>query len=142
MANRKEEKERLRQARLEAERREASEQRRRLFAGYVVAGLLTAAVIAGIVVIILSSGGGGAAHVAGASGSTNGAPLDERDGTEPPVPETTDLADAAEAAGCELRENLRDEGRTHLSPGERPPGYRTNPPTSGNHDPIPQADGA
>jgi hypothetical protein len=31
------------------------------------------------------------------------------------------------------------EGRTHV---EKPPKYGTNPPTSGNHYPIPAADGA
>ena len=61
MATRKEEKARLRAARLEAEQREAAGARKRLILGYGVAGVLTAAVLAGIVVVIASGGGGSAA---------------------------------------------------------------------------------
>lgn len=148
MASRKEERERLRQQRLEAERREAGAARRRQLVGYVVAGLLTAAVVVGIVVVIVSGGGGGEggedvgggnAHVDPNSGETFGVALDEREGAEPPAIQQADLEKAAEFAGCELRLNLRDEGNQHVT---RPPEYGTEPPTSGNHDQVPQADGA
>jgi hypothetical protein len=147
MATRKQEKERLRQIRLEAERREAAEQRRKLLIGYGIAGVLAAAVVAGVVVVILSSGGGGAsggAHINAVTGTTHGLTPDGRDGPEPPALQEASLTDAAEAAGCVLRENLPIEGRTHLPPNAKEPNYRTNPPTSGNHvePPLQQADGA
>ena len=75
MATRKEEKERLRAQRLEAERQEATSARKRLLLGYGLAGFLTAAVLAGIVVVIASGGGGSsedtpaAAHIDLATGS-------------------------------------------------------------------------
>jgi hypothetical protein len=146
MASRREEKERLRQIRIEAEKREAGEQRRKLLLGYAIAGVLAAAVIAGVGVVILSSGGGaeGTAHINAISGDTHGLTPDERDGPEPSPLQEADLTTAAEAAGCELREDLRIEGRTHLTPGSPTPKYRTNPPTSGDHiePPLQQADGA
>jgi hypothetical protein len=144
MASRKEERERLRQIRQEAEAREAKDQRRRLMLGYAVAGVLGLAVVVGILAVILSGGGGasGEARINTASGATNGVALDERDGTPPPPVEVADLDAAAKQAGCVLRRNLRDEGHTHIEAGSQTPRYRTNPPTSGSHDPIPQADGA
>jgi Protein of unknown function (DUF3105) len=149
MASRKEEKERLRAERLAAEASQTSSERRRLMIGYVVAGVLAAAVLAGLVVVIASSGGGGAegvdacgeAHVQAASGTTHGLDFDCRSGTEPAAIKTGDLAAAAKLAGCELKTNLPDEGNTHV-PDSTAVKYKTNPPTSGNHNQTPIADGA
>jgi len=143
--NRKEEKERLRQARLDAEKRASSGQRRKLLVGYVIAGVLALAVIVGIVVAVAGGGGAeGEAHILAVSGDTNDLKPDERDGTAPPEQQEFDLATAAKAANCTLREDLPDEGNTHLEEGDSPPDYKTNPPTSGNHitPPLQQADGA
>ena len=145
MADRKAEKEKLRQERLKAERRERLEQRRNMILGYGVAGALTLLVVAGIVFVIAQSGGGGAsegAHISVDSGQTLGLEPDERDGPAPPEQEEFDVQEAAQAAGCVLREDLPDEGNRHLAEGESPPDYETNPPTSGDHSPIPLADGA
>jgi hypothetical protein len=150
MATRKEEKDRLRAARLEAERHEAIGARKRLILGYGVAGVLTAAVLVGIVIVIASGGGGSseetpaAAHIDTATGSINGVEPDAREGTAPPALENLDLQNAAADAGCTLRLGLPDEGSTHLEPDAQTPSYRTNPPTSGNHvtSPFQQADGA
>jgi hypothetical protein len=150
MATRKEEKERLRAARLEAERLEALGARKRLILGYGVAAALTAAVLAGIVIVIASGGGGSsadtpaAAHIDTVTGSINGVAPDAREGTAPPAVQNLDLENAAEDAGCVLRLGLPEEGRTHLEPDAKPPNYGTNPPTSGNHitTPFQQADGA
>ena len=146
MADRKQERERLRQIRREAEAREAHEQRRKLLLGYAVAGILGAAVIAGILAVVLSGGGGasGEAHINPTSGSTNGVPTDDRHGTPPPPVKVADLKVAARKAGCVLRRNLKDEGHTHIPPGSPTPKYKTNPPTSGSHvqPPFQQADGA
>ncbi len=147
MANRREEKERLRQIREEAEKRGAGEQRRKLLIGYAVAGVLAAAVIAGIVIVVAGSGGGGAsgsAHINAGSGSTNGVPPDDRHGPKPPPVKVADLKTAAKNAGCDLRLGLKDEGHTHIAPDAKTPDYKTNPPTSGPHVQFPfqQADGA
>jgi hypothetical protein len=150
MATRKQEKERLRQQRLEAERRQAAEERRRLLLGYLVAGVLGAAVLAGLAIVIASGGGGGngdsgpaSAHIVPETGivPSNVEP-DGREGAAPPALAQADLEVAADEAGCDLRLDLPDEGNTHLGPNDDPPQYDTNPPTSGNHSPEPLADGA
>jgi hypothetical protein len=152
MAGRKEEKERLRQARLEAERREASEAQRRLMLGYLVAGLLAAAVLAGLVIVVAGSGGGGGgdagpeeAHVVPETGTVpEGVEFDDREGTTPPAIQQADLEEAARVAKCDLQLDLPDEGNGHLRPNEDPPEYESNPPTSGDHivPPLQTSDGA
>jgi hypothetical protein len=156
MASRKEEKERLRAQRLAAEQSETGAARRRLMIGYAVAGLLGAAVLAGLVAVLASSGGGGGENVAGfdacseghfqlqAGTPQEGVKADCRTGTEPAAIKIGDLAAAAKAAGCQLKLNLPDEGNSHLQPGDSPPTYKTNPPTSGNHitSPLQIPDGA
>ena len=148
MASRKEEKERLRQQRLAAERAAASTGRRRLLAGYVVAGLLAAAVLAGLVAVV--AGGGGSdgdidacsnAHIKNSGGTSKGLEPDCREGTPPPAIQVADLEISAQQARCELRLDLPDEGATHV-PNSEPVQYETEPPTSGNHNPVPINDGA
>lgn len=144
MADRKAEKERLRQARIEAEKRERAAQRRKLILGYAVAGALTLLVLVGIVYVIAQSGGDEAskgAHVFAESGEPNGLEPDERSGPAPPEQREFDIREAAQKAGCTLREDLPDQGSAHVEEGAAP-AYETNPPTSGNHNQIPQADGA
>jgi hypothetical protein len=151
----KQERERRRLERLEAEKREAAAERRRLILGYAVAGVLTLAVVVGIVIVIAGSGDGDevtvdgeelpeAAHIEVQSGSVNGFAPDGREGTPPPAVQQGDLEIAAREAGCELDLDLPDEGNTHLRPNQDPPNYETDPPTSGNHivPPRQQADGA
>lgn len=145
MASRKEEKERLRAQRLAAERAAQSGGRARLMAGYVVAGVLALAVIAGLVAVVTSGGGGGSgacsnAHIQN-TGSFSGLTPDCRKGTPPPPLQFADLQISAQKAGCEVRLNLPDEGNTHVS-NSTPVQYRTTPPTSGNHNPVPISDGA
>jgi hypothetical protein len=149
MATRKDEKQRRRAERLEAERREKEAERRRLMLGYVIAGALTLAVIVGLVVVLAGSGGGDqvggqdipeAAHVQVQSGSTEGVAFDDREGTPPPALAQANLNKAAAAANCDLKLNLPDEGNNHVTANTV--NYKTNPPTSGNHNPEPQADGA
>jgi hypothetical protein len=148
MANRRdEERERLRQAREERERKQAGSDRRRLMIGYGVAGIIAVAVIVGIVAVIVSGANtndSGSAHINQGSGSTNGIQPDEREGTTPPAPKVTDLKEAAKKADCDLRLDLPNEGHTHIPPTAPTPSYGTNPPTSGNHvePPYQQADGA
>ena len=154
MSSRREDKERLRAERLAAESREQSQARRRLIAGYFVAGLLGAAVLAGLVVVLLSGGDGDGgvtasegcdnvdnAHVQSETGSIEGLELDCREGTPPPEIQYGDLRQSAQKAGCELKLDLPDEGNAHI-PDTEPFDYKTNPPTSGSHNPNPIADGA
>jgi hypothetical protein len=153
VGSRREEKERLRQQRIAAQRREAQAGQRRLVLGYTVAGLLAAAVVVGIIVVIASgaSDGGGstgdfpgeaAIDTQGSFAPTFEVEPDSRVGTAPPAVKQARLEAAARLAECDLRLNLPDEGNQHISPNEPTPKYETSPPTSGDHDPVPQADGA
>ena len=148
MANRREEeRERLRQAREEKEKTHTSSERTRLLLGYGLAGVIGLVVVAGIVFAITSSGGGEggeAAHINVESGSTNGVSPDDRTGVKPVGIRELDLEQAAKAAGCDLRRNLKNEGAVHIPTGSEAPEYKTSPPTSGNHvdPPYQQADGA
>jgi hypothetical protein len=148
----KEERDRRRAERLAAERAEASAARRRVVAGYIVAGVLGLAVLIGVVIVV-SSGSDDAnqvggedipanAHVQVQSGETHGVKFDDREGTPPPDLQQADLEKAAAAANCDLQLNLKDEGNTHITKESDIPDYGTNPPTSGNHNPNPLADGA
>src|SRR5262245_20815879 len=118
MANRREEeREQLRQAREERERKQAGSDRRRLMIGYGVAGVIGVAVIVGIVALIAAGANkndSGNAHINQESGSTNGVQPDEREGTAPPAPKVADLKEAAKKADCDLRLRLKDEGHQHI----------------------------
>jgi hypothetical protein len=144
MSSRQEQKERLRAQRLAAEASRAGSERRRLMIGYVIAGVLALAVLAGLVAVIASSGGGSKTvngfqtcsegHFQLAAGTPpKDAKADCRVGTKPAAIQVGDLQLAAKEAGCVLKENLPDEGNSHLNPGDPVPAYKTNPPTSGNH---------
>jgi Protein of unknown function (DUF3105) len=128
--------------------------RRRLIVAYAVAATIIA-VVAVVVVVVASGGGdGGGANSDGEGtahinlnlnyGSTNGVEPDERAGTVPPPPRTTDLKTAAREAGCVLKLKLPDEGHEHIPAGSPTPPYKTDPATSGPHvePPYQQADGA
>ena len=148
MASRKEEKERLRQQRLAAERAAASSGQRRLILGYIAAGVIALAVIAGLVVVIASGGDSSAeastcdnAHIKNSGGTFRGLEPDCRQGTPPPAIQFADLQISAQKAGCQLRLDLPNEGNTHV-PNSTPVEYKTVPPTSGNHNPVPIDDGA
>jgi hypothetical protein len=148
MANRREEeRERLRQARQERERKQAGSEKRRLVIGYGIAGVIGVLVVVGIVAVIVSAANkndSGNAHIDQQSGSTNGVQPDTRSGKSVPAAKVTDLKEAAKKAGCDLRLKLKEEGHTHIPPTAPTPEYETNPPTSGNHvePPFQQADGA
>ena len=116
MAHRAEEKERRRQERLaqeEAARTAAARRRTLQIGGGVVLGLAVIAVIA----IVALAGGGGS-------------------GSDPKV-NASKLATDAKAAGCTFSQ-FKSEGRNHTAGKVT---YKTNPPTSGNHNPTPAQDG-
>ena len=115
MAHRAEEKERRRRERVEREeaaRRATARKRTLRIGGAVVAGLVVIAVI-----VVVVAGGGGSSS----SDSADPAKL------------TAD----AKAAGCTFSQ-FPSEGRTHTAGKVN---YKTNPPTSGNHNPTPAPDG-
>jgi hypothetical protein len=113
MASRQEEKERRRRERLEAEQAAArTASRKRMLR---LAGGAALAVIVIAVIAVVALGGGGS------SGKVD----------------TSNLAKDATAAGCTFK-SYPSEGRNHTTGKVK---YKTNPPTSGNHNPTPAQDG-
>jgi hypothetical protein len=129
VSSRQKEKERRRQERLERERAAAAAAQRKRRFGLVAGGGLAVVAIAAIAVVALA--GGGKDSVAKPTGGLSIA--------DAPIPAARDLplAQAAKAAGCTAR-TFPSEGRTHVL---TPVTYKTNPPTSGNHNPTPAHDG-
>lgn len=112
-------------------------------------GLWVVLALVALVALLTGCGGGdsedsAAAHVNEESGSTNGVPLDEREGTPPPPAKETDVVKAADKASCLLFLKLPDEGNEEVPPGSPTPEYKSAIPTSGPHvePPHQQADGA
>jgi hypothetical protein len=124
MASRKEEKERLRREREEAERAAmAGDARRRRLA--MVLGAVLAVAVAVVIVLAVTTG-----DDEGNNQTTGG-------DIAVPAKKISDLDEAAEAAGCKVQE-FESEGRGHTSDDVK---YKTNPPTSGSHDPQAAQDG-
>jgi hypothetical protein len=122
----KAEKEKRRQERLAAEEaaRKQAERRKRL--GLAGAVVLVAAIA--VVVVLAVAGGGDDGESSAAAGDV-----------EVPTFGADNLSEAAQAAGCDVTlEDLKEEGRGHTT---EPVEYKTNPPTSGPHDPTPSQDG-
>src|SRR3954447_22357844 len=112
MASRQEEKERRRRERLEAEQAAArSASRKRTL--QIAGGAALALIVIGVIAIVALAGGGD----------------DKAD--------TSNLAKDATAAGCTFK-SYPSEGRNHTTGKVK---YKTNPPTSGNHNPTPAQDG-
>ena len=131
MASRKEEKERRRQERLAWERQQQEQSRRRRLYSVGAGGVLVVAAAAAIIIAVAAGGGGGGTKDVGGDKLTVKA-------ADPPAQKLTDLTAAAQAAGCSLS-NPPIEGRVHTT---KPVKYHTNPPSSGNHNPVPAEDGA
>src|SRR4029079_18932919 len=109
MASRQEEKERRRRERQEAEQAAAKSASRKRTLQIGGAVVLVTAVIVVIGIVALAGGGGSS------------------------TPDTSDLAADATAAGCTFK-SFKSEGRNHTTGKVT---YKTNPPTSGNHNPTP-----
>jgi hypothetical protein len=134
MASRQQEKARRRPERLarEAAERAAAARRRRL--QLALGGLLVVAVTGGIVVAAVAGLGslGGSGSGARSASAPSGVTL--------PQQRIGELEPAAERAGCRLVQP-EDEGSAHEARSFTAADYRTNPPTSGTHDPMPADDG-
>jgi Protein of unknown function (DUF3105) len=129
VAHRAEEKERRRAERLareEADRKTAGRKQRLQWA---FGGLLAIVAVAGIAFAVLSLGGKDSG-----GGGTPSKPASETDLPKLPQQQTNDLAAAAKAAGCKVS-NPALEGANHETKDFKPSDYKTNPPTSGNHNP-------
>jgi hypothetical protein len=113
MSSRQQEKERRRQERQAAEQAAARSAARKRKFQIGGAAVLVGAVIAVIAVVALAGGGG-----------------DDQ-------PDRAAFAADARAAGCTFS-SYRSEGRDHATGKVR---YRTNPPTSGRHNPVAAQDG-
>jgi hypothetical protein len=114
MSHRAEEKERRRREREEREeaaRRAAARKRTVQLAAGVIGGL---AILAVVLLVIVGGGGGDDDSV-----------------------DASKITADAKAAGCTFR-SFPLEGRTHTADKVT---YKTNPPTSGNHNPTPAQDG-
>src|SRR4051812_48688403 len=89
------------------------------------------AAIAGIVIAGVGARGGG----------EGGPEPDQAASTvKLPTQQTSDIQEAAKAAGCTLN-NPTFEGANHAQKDFKPSDYKTNPPTSGNHTPDWYEDG-
>jgi hypothetical protein len=135
MTSRREEKDQRRAARLAAEQAHAEQAKRRRLYSIVVGGVLALAAVAAIVAVAATGGGD-------STGQPNDLPAAEKSfegASTPPPQQDTNLFAVAREAGCVLR-NPVIEGRTHIPPDQKVE-YKTNPPTSGNHDPVPAEDG-
>jgi hypothetical protein len=132
MASRQEEKQRRREQRIAEEERARVAARRARRLQMVGGGVLVAAVVV-VAAVLIASGGG----------SSGGTTPSASKGASVPIPAPGPLAtagklrQAATAAGC-VAKTFPDEGNTHTT---SPVTYKTNPPTSGNHNPIPAQDG-
>ncbi|MEA2154813.1 MAG: hypothetical protein QOE11_953 [Solirubrobacteraceae bacterium] len=115
MSSRQEEKEQRKREREERERAAAAEAKRKRLL-QILGGVAVAAVVVIGAVLILTGGGGGDRPTAGA------------------------LRTAAKAAGCTYG-FFAEEGRGHTAAVRTPANYKTNPPTSGDHNPNPAQDG-
>ncbi len=117
MSSRQEEKEQRKQERLEREKAAAAAAKRKRLLQLVGGVIVACAVVAGVAFAVSSGGGGG------------------EDGID-----DAELSAAAKAAGCVYRA-FPDEGRDHSAEKLTAADYKTNPPTSGTHNPTPAGDG-
>ena len=137
MSSRQEEKERRRREREEREQalaRKASSRRRlQLVAGGAIGLVAIAAVVAAVVSVA-----GGGDDSSAADGKASDATYKE---ISLPARKTSDFDAAVKAAGCTFK-SYPNEGREHLTSDTAVNNkYKTNPPTSGAHRPIPADDG-
>jgi hypothetical protein len=116
MSSRQEEKEQRKAERLERERAAQAEAKRKRLLQIGGGVVVAAAIIAGVVLAV-AGGGDDVAR-----------------------PSETAVKSAAAAAGC-VYKAFPEEGRGHVTTPRTPANYKTNPPTSGDHNPDPAQDG-
>jgi uncharacterized protein DUF3105 len=132
VSHRREQKERLRREREERERQARAAQQRKKMVGYGAAGVLVLAVAVVAVVLLAGGNGGGGGDAQAAEVWPGGGSVPEQ--------KVFDVAPAAKAAGCALRD-VKGTTREHTTSLSTRVKYSTNPPTSGKHYEIPAQDG-
>jgi hypothetical protein len=115
MSSRQEQKEQRKQERLERERAAAAEAKRRRLLQIGGGAIVALAIVAGVALAV--TGGGSSKR-----------------------PSEAAVKVAARAAGCVYRA-FPSEGRGHTAATRTAANYKTNPPTSGDHNPNPAQDG-
>jgi hypothetical protein len=133
MASREEEKRQRREEREAAERKIQESEARKKRLGLVAAAILGLAAVAAVIVAAVTLLGGGS----NSGPKKVGAPSKVAAKAPIPARKIANLDAAVKAAGCVLK-NPPDEGSTHVTSAVT---YKSNPPTSGNHNPEPAADG-
>ena len=128
MASRKEQKEALRQERLEREQAEQRAAARKRMVGIVVAAILVLGIVGALAAVLLS---GGDDDGGGGGGSEDTASVSYPDGGEIPDQKTAELKPAMEAAGCK-EETLTGES-SHTDDPDEVIKYDSEPPAIGRH---------
>jgi hypothetical protein len=136
MSSRQEEKERRRQERMEREQAEQASQSRRKRLQFVFGGLLSVLVVVGVVAVVAGAFSNGGTSGGGKAGQ----PVAVKGGASIPGPQQANLTKAAAAASCKVV-TAPIEGNTHEDKDFKESDYHTNPPTSGNHNPVWYQDG-
>lgn len=127
MASREEEKRRRREEREAKLKAEQAKQQSTKRVQLVLAVVLGLAIVGGAIALIAGSGGD--------ESNADSTPIEAK--AQIPAMKIADLDEAAKAAGCEVK-SFESEGRGHT---EDPVTYKTNPPTSGSHNPVAAEDG-
>ncbi len=136
MANRQEQKAQRKAAREQAAREEAARAKRARLLQFGVGGLLVVAIVAGLFLLTTQSGDGGGNEPIDAGGDD----AEELADVQLPPQQFEELEAAVEASGC-VFEEAENQGGQHLTEDVPLDYYNTNPPSSGNHDPVPAQDG-
>jgi Protein of unknown function (DUF3105) len=132
VSHRREQKERLRREREERQRQAKAAEQRKKMVGYGAGAILALAAV--IVLVVVGTGGGG-------DGGTDAQAAEVfPDGGSFPQQKVFEVAPAARAAGCTLKD-VKATSREHTSSLSDRVKYSTNPPTSGKHYQIPADDG-
>jgi len=116
VSSRQEEKEKRKRERLEREAAEKKAAKRKRLVQIIGGVVVGAAIVVGVVLAVAGGGGGDS----------------DRD--------DSDLQAAATKAGCTVR-SFPDEGQQHVTEELTKDDFKTNPPTSGNHNVTPAQDG-
>src|SRR5918998_6725385 len=129
MASRKEQKEALRQERLERERQAAQAAARKRLIGIVVAAILVLGIVGAVVAVLLAGGDDDGAS----EGGGGGARIECPDGGEIPDQQEADLPAAMKAAGCK-DETIESQGAgDHTTDPNEVVEYDSEPPSIGRH---------
>jgi Protein of unknown function (DUF3105) len=132
VSHRREQKEALRREREERERQARAAEQRKKMVGYGLGGALVLAAVIVVAVLVAGGGDGGGSDAQAAEVFPDGGSF--------PDQKVFDVAPAAEAAGCTLKD-VKATSRDHTRSLDERIKYNSNPPTSGRHYEIPAQDG-